>query len=392
MFPRGIAPERLPGEDETNMEEWMRRLGRFVRQETVLCVALGLGAVSCLAVPPDAGYADYVDWDTLAMLFSLMAVMRGFQDAGLFEWLGGRLLRRAANTRQMLLSLVFFPFFLSMVVTNDVSLLTFVPFGLVVLGMAGQTRLAVPLVALQTLAANLGSMLTPMGNPQNLYLYGRAGVGFAAFCSWMLPYVALSGLCIAVLCMAQPAAPLANLALNTPLRRPQNLPLCTAGFALCLLGVFGVLPPVGLAAAVFTCLLLVDRSLLARLDYSLLLTFIGFFVFIGNIGRIEAFRAALSALLAKAVVPVAVLASQVTSNVPAALLLAGFTDQWQALVIGCNLGGLGTLIASMASLISYKLIVAALPEVRGRYFRWFTASNIGMLALLLAAWAGLTRA
>ena len=104
MFPRGIAPERLPGEDETNMEEWMRRLGRFVRQETVLCVALGLGAVSCLAVPPDAGYADYVDWDTLAMLFSLMAVMRGFQDAGLFEWLGGRLLRRAANTRQMLAS------------------------------------------------------------------------------------------------------------------------------------------------------------------------------------------------------------------------------------------------------------------------------------------------
>ena len=129
-----------------------------------------------------------------------------------------------------------------------------------------------------------------------------------------------------------------------------------------------------------------------RLDYSLLLTFIGFFVFIGNIGRIEAFRTALSALLAKAVVPVAVLASQVTSNVPAALLLAGFTDQWQALVIGCNLGGLGTLIASMASLISYKLIVAALPEVRGRYFRWFTASNIGMLALLLAAWAGLTPA
>ena len=101
MFPRGIAPERLPGEDETNMKEWMRRLGRFVRQETVLCVALGLGAVSCLAVPPDAGYADYVDWDTLAMLFSLMAVMRGFQDAGLFEWLGGRLLRRAANTRQI---------------------------------------------------------------------------------------------------------------------------------------------------------------------------------------------------------------------------------------------------------------------------------------------------
>ena len=158
-------------------------------------IALLLAVVSACFVPPSAAYFGYIDWNTLALLFSLMVVMKGYQRAGVFLCLANGLLRRVRSTRALLGVLVFLPFGLSMVVTNDVALLTFVPFGLLVLRMAGQGRQVVPLVVMQTLAANLGSMLTPMGNPQNLYLYGKSGMGFGGLCLLMLPYVAVAGGC-----------------------------------------------------------------------------------------------------------------------------------------------------------------------------------------------------
>lgn len=175
------------------MKKFMCAAARFVKSEVVLCVALLLAIISMFFVPPDAGYSDYIDWDTLALLFSLMAVMKGFQSAGVFSFLAGKLLKKANTSRKIMLVLVFLPFFLSMLVTNDVSLITFVPFGLIVLRSAKLERLAVPLAVLQTLAANLGSMLTPMGNPQNLYLYNSSGMSFGGLVLLMLPYTALSG-------------------------------------------------------------------------------------------------------------------------------------------------------------------------------------------------------
>ena len=360
----------------------------FMKKETVLTAAAALALLSMFLVPPDAQYAGYIDFDTLALLFSLMAVMKGYQRSGLFDRLGGRLLAHVRSTRGLLLALVFLPFISSMVITNDVALITFVPFALIVLRLSGQERLLIPVVVMQTLAANLGSMLTPIGNPQNLYLYSRSGISFGGLCALMAPYVLLSGVCLAaVILVRRPAAvAVAGPGAASPARPPRadRTPLyCTALFALCLLALFDVLPPLAVAAVALAFLLLCDRPLLRAVDYSLLGTFVAFFIFIGNLGRMDAFRGALSAFISGREELAAVLASQVISNVPAALLLAGFTQDWADLIVGCNLGGLGTLIASMASLISYRQVAGAYPEQRGRYFLCFTAANIALLALLL---------
>ena len=369
----------------------LRRAAAFCKQEAVLCVAAVLAVASMALEPPSAAYFGYIDWDTLAMLFSLMAVMKGFQHAGLFVWLGNRLLRYTNTTRKLLFALVFLPFVCSMVITNDVSLITFVPFALIVLHMAGQDWLVVPLVVLQTAAANLGSMLTPMGNPQNLYLYTRSGMSFGALVGLMLPYVLASAVCLAVLIFRCDSAPIAPVSVQSKLAPPHTLAVYAAGFALCLLALFDVVPTLAVLGVVAVFLLFYDRRVLAAVDYALLGTFAAFFVFIGNLGAVPAFRAFLAGILAGHVVPVAVLASQVISNVPAALLLSGFTADWPALIVGCNLGGLGTLIASMASLISYKLVAQNSPGRRNAYLGWFTACNAGMLALLLALYWLLNR-
>ena len=355
----------------------------FVRRETVLSVALLLALVSAFFVPPSAEYIGYIDWDTLALLFSLMAVMKGYQKAGLFVVLANCLLRRAHTSRALMAVLVFLPFVTSMVVTNDVAIITFVPFGLLVLRMAGQERQVVPLVVLQTLAANLGSMLTPMGNPLNLYLYAKSGMGFWALCALMLPYVAVSAVCIAAAVMLRRASPVATVAVPVKLSGAKSLGVYTIGLALCMLGLFDIVPPLVVALVTAVYMFAADRSLLGAIDYSLLGIFAAFFIFIGNISGIDVFRDFLSGVLTGHVELAAVLASQVTSNVPAALLLSGFTTEWNGLIIGCNLGGLGTLIASMASLISYKAVTREYPQQRGRYFLSFTASNVVLLALLL---------
>ena len=360
-----------------------QRILGLIRSETVLCVAVVLALASMIAVPPSPGYAGYIDWDTLALLFSLMAVMKGFQKLGLFTYLGSRLLKRTATTRKMIFVLVFLPFVLSMVITNDVSLITFVPFGLIVLRMIGREKLVVPVVVLQTVAANLGSMMTPMGNPQNLYLYAQSGMGFGRFCLLMLPYGALSAVCLAVLVICLKSTPVSGASVETKLGSARGLLCCAAGFGLCLLGIFNIVPPLAIAAITLVFLLVADRKLLASVDYSLLGTFVAFFIFVGNLGNIAVFQNFLASLLEHNVVLVAVLASQVISNVPAALLLSGFTDHWAELMVGCNLGGLGTLIASMASLISYKFVVKDYPEQKRRYLFWFTVCNLGLLVALV---------
>ena len=365
----------------------IRRILGFLRRETVLCVAVALAVASAFVVPPSADYLGYIDWDTLALLFSLMAVMKGYQQIGIFARLSDALLRRVATTRGMVMVLVFLPFFLSMVVTNDVSLITFVPFALVVLRMAGWERLIVPTVILQTIAANLGSMLTPMGNPQNLYLYAQSGMSFGELVLTMLPYCALSAVGLFAVVMCFRSAPVACGVPSAPLGSVFGLVWPAVGFVLCMLALFDIIPPLIVAAALLVFGLIAARGVLAKVDYSLLGTFAALFIFIGNIGNIGPFRDFLSSVISGRETPVAVLASQIISNVPAALLLSGFSDGWHALVVGCNLGGLGTLIASMASLISYKEIARNFPEKRVRYLLVFTAYNAAFLAVLMGMWA-----
>ncbi len=355
----------------------------FMQKEAVLCVAILCAVVSFFFSPPSKEVFSYIDWDTLALLFSLMAVMKGFQKAGLFVYLGNGLLKRTKTSRAMLLVLVFLPFVLSMVITNDVSLITFVPFGLIVLRMAKLEQLAVPLVVLQTVAANLGSMLTPMGNPQNLYLYAKSGMGFFELCGLMFPYVLFSGVCLAALVLVRKFSVVESVSVSSQWKGLKSISVYLFGFGLCLLGLFGVIPSLAIALVTGIFLFFFDRKLLLSLDYSLLGTFLAFFVFIGNVASIEGFTRFLSSLLEGHVETVAILASQIISNVPAALLLSGFTTQWDGLLIGCNLGGLGTLIASMASLISYKMIAVEYPKQRKRYFFWFTVCNIALLGALI---------
>ena len=344
------------------------RIIAFIKKETVLSAAAALAAVSAFFVPPDAAYLGYLDLRTLATLFALMTVMAGLRRQGVFDRLGRALLARTRGQLPLVALLVGLCFFGSMVITNDVALLTFVPFTFSVLGGLGaqaQRRLTLPVVCMQTVAANLGSMLTPIGNPQNLYLDGLSGLGPAGLAALMLPYprAALALLAVWVLWLC---------------RRPLQTPPPAAAPA----AARGNVRIEAMYAALFcVCLLAVARGL----PYPA--AFAAVFVFIGNLGRVPAFSAWLQAFLHGREVPVAVLASQVLSNVPAALLLSGFTQNVPALIVGVNLGGLGTLIASMASLISYRQIAREAPQRKGAYFGLFTAANAVFLALMLAFWA-----
>lgn len=361
------------------------------RQETVLCAAFALAVLSMFFVPPDAEYLAYIDVRTLSILFCLMGVMSGLQKTGVFQWVAQALLGRVKKAWQLIWILVSLCFFSSMAVTNDVALITFVPFTFIVLKLLGaeaKSRLMIPVVVLQTIAANLGSMLTPIGNPQNLYLYGKAGLSPGAFVLLMLPYTLVSFFLILIGSALQAGNYRAPIEVSFPEKvrlsdKRISLAIYLLLFILDLLTVARVLP-YGLTLLLTVAgLLLVDRSILVRVDYSLLLTFVGFFVFIGNMGRIPAFSHLLQQIVSGNEWVVGAAASQVISNVPAALLLSGFTDDLSPLIIGVNIGGLGTLIASMASLISYKLVVREEGAVKGAYFRCFTLANLAFLAVLL---------
>ena len=368
---------------EQPRKQWFRRLLRRARNEAVLCASFAAALLSALFVPPDATYLTYIDLRVLCLLFALMAVVQGVSRCGLFDVLSQRLLGGERTLRALSLLLVLLPFFISMLMTNDVALITFVPFGLVVLEMAGCERLAIPMVVLQTAAANLGSMLTPMGNPQNLYLYNRSGMGFFEFCALLAPYAAVSAAGIALLALVPKNGAMRAAVQPEAKGSARRIALFAALGAVCLLCIAKLLPPLAAAGLTLAVLLIADRPLLKKLDYALLATFVAFFVFIGNMGRLPAFSAFLAGALAGREVEVAVVASQVISNVPAALLLAGYSENWPALIIGCDLGGLGTLIASMASLISYKFFARRYPEQKGKYLLWFTLVNVGLLALLM---------
>ena len=375
------------------MEKGVEKVRDFMKKEAVLCIAIGLAVMSVFWQPVDKNYFGYIDWNTLMLLFCLMAAMAGFQRLGIFQKIGNFLLGAVKNTRSLLLILCFLPFFFSMLITNDVALITFVPFGMIVLQMCKKERFVIPLVVLQTIAANMGSSLTPIGNPQNLYLYSQSGAAVGDFLLWMLPYTLVTGICIglAVLFQKKEKVEYSLQKSNAVWGKKRKFYFVSyvVIFLCCLAGVSKILPPMALFFLVVVFLLVADRKVLCCIDYALLGTFVAFFIFIGNLGRVPAFRDFFAGILTGHETLAGVVSSQVISNVPAALLLSGFTDKWESLVIGTNLGGLGTLIASMASLISYKQIVRQYPVLKGRYFLYFTLGNVGMLLILLGVYAGL---
>lgn len=367
----------------------IKKIGEFVRKETVLTVALLLAVISAFIVPPDSAYVDYIDFRTLAILFCLMTVVAGFSQQGMFGIIAKSMINRMGSLRAVTIVLIFMCFFFSMFITNDVSLITFVPMTLTVLGMAGEevlTRWMVPVITLQTIAANLGSMLTPIGNPQNLYLYGLAGISAGRFVLLMLPYTVASAVLLVIcviVCMKGKNRQLEIRLSGGDIQVNRKLVgIYSILFVLSLLTVARIVPYWVTFAVVLIC----QRRLLLQVDYSLIFTFVGFFVFIGNMGRIEGFRTFVESVLGGHEMITSVLASQVISNVPAAVLLSGFTDKYTDLIVGTNLGGLGTLIASMASLISFKYVARQDKGARGRYLAYFTFANVLFLVVLICMW------
>lgn len=407
----------------------MRGLRAFVARETVLVVAAVAALVSCLAVPPDAGFASYVDWRTVALLFCLMTVVAGFKSLGVLDRAATLLLGRVRTQRGVAGALVGLAFFASMAVTNDVALITFVPLSLAVARCAGMEGRLCLLATLMTIAANLGSMLTPVGNPQNLYLFSASGMGMGEFLLITVPYVIASGAMLSLACaFGFPGKGFAGEALalrsgdsggvviasgsssdaangvptgsdagggamggaeggDSALFRIRhsgwNLVLFALLFVACLACVVGFLDIRFLLVFVVVGAIVCDHRLLYRVDWGLLATFVALFVFVGNMGLIPALHDALSAAVDGNALLAAVGASQVISNVPTAVLLSGFTDQWGTLIVGTDIGGLGTPVASMASLITLKMVTVGRAGLRKDYLLTFTVWNVAFLVALL---------
>ena len=365
----------------------MKTLLRFLQNETVLCVAFVLAAASCFFVHPDAAYAGYIDFRTLSILLCLMITMAGLQRLQLFRQIGECLVRHMSSIRGVVLVLMFLCFFSSMWITNDVALITFVSFSITTLTLAKRKDLYIPVIVIDTIAANLGSMLTPLGNPQNLYLYSKADMSFSAFIIMMLPYTVLSLLLLIITAfLLVKKDPLEAPAPNTYRRSRREkylMALYLFYFILSLLVVVRVIDYRIGFIIIMVCTLAADKKILRNPDYSLLLTFIFLFVFIGNMKRIPALNDLLYQLIRQRELMVSVILSQFISNVPAAILCSGFTERISDLIVGTNLGGLGTLIASMASLISFKQYGYVEGSDKKRYLAFFTVLNIIFLAILL---------
>ena len=362
----------------------LNKVKSFFKAEAVLCIAALCALATMFFVPPDGEYWAYIDWKVLCLLLCLMAVVAGFQACGAFRWLTAQMLRFSSSGRVLSVLLVWLPFFSAMVVTNDVALLVFVPFTLGLLAEAGCAAASIPMLVLQTVAANLGSMATPVGNPQNLYLYAAFNLEAGEFFAVTLPLTAVS--LIALTIAALPVLPKAIRTSDVQDEKLSAGKLAVYGilFVVCLLTVFRVLHFAVMTVVVLAAIAVMDRHLLKKLDIALLATFVCFFVVSGNLGRMEAVRGFLQGLLEGSTLLTAAGTSQIISNVPAAVLLAGFTDQWQPLLEGVNIGGLGTPIASLASLITLKLYLRHPGANAGRFLAVFTAANVIGLVLLLA--------
>lgn len=359
----------------------------YIKKETVLFISLLLALASAAFVPPDNGYLSYIDFHTLTILLSLMIVMAGLRSLGIFSGIGRWMLERTSSVRSLALVLVMLCFGFSMFITNDVALIVFVPFAIDVLSIACLENYLIRVIVLQTIGANLGSMFTPIGNPQNLYLFSRSGMGMNGFISLMLPYTLLSFVGLTAACVmlkgrkAVTVKVYPNRALTAPDKRKTAAYILM--FLLALISVAGAIPVYVVGAVILTAVILMDKRVLRDPDYALLLTFMFLFVFIGNMKRIPEINEWLRGVIRDNEILTSVLASQVISNVPAAILLSGFTDNIPQLIIGTNLGGLGTIIASMASLISFKYYGKAADKRIGAYLGVFTLLNLIFLAMLL---------
>ena len=354
----------------------------FIKKNAVLCIATLAAAITAIFVPPDGEYLSYFDWKTLTCLFCVLAVVCALRNIRFFTMLAEKIVKIFKNTRACILALVYITFLGSMLIANDMALLTFLPLGYYVLSSTGKNKYMAFTFIMQNIAANLGGMLTPFGNPQNLYLYTKFNIPTDAFISTMLPPFCISVALITLCCLFVKKE---EITVQTQTRSLPKIRTVIYGFlfALSIIIVFRVIPFwIGLIV-VPIALFFMDKKALAQVDYGLLCTFVMFFIFSGNMARLPAVRALFEQLLSQNPLLVSALSCQVISNVPSAILLSQFTTDWAAILVGVNIGGVGTLISSLASLITFGEYTKHNKGQTGKYIALFSAFNFAFLAILL---------
>lgn len=361
---------------------FMSKVWGFIKQNAVMLIALLAAIITSIIVPPDKEYIGYFDFKTLTCLFCVLAVVCALKNIKFFYILALKIVQIFKNARISVLALVYITFIGSMLIANDMALLTFLPLGYLVLTTTGKRKYMAVTFILQNIAANLGGMLTPFGNPQNLYLYTKFNIPTLEFMSIMAPPFVLSILLITICCFIFVKPEPLELQKEDIKLNPGRTVLYLILFALSIIIVFRVIPYwIGLIIIPIV-LLIVDRKALLMVDYSLLLTFVFFFIFAGNMARIDAVREVFSELLNKNTLLVSVLSCQFISNVPSAILLSQFTSNYRDLLVGVNIGGVGTLISSLASLITFREYVKLNPGKGKWYILLFSLFNFAFLIIL----------
>ena len=362
----------------------LNRVMTFIRSQAVLCIAFACACISIVLAGDIASIPAYIDWRVVALLFCLMAAVAGLQRSGLMGHIARGLVRGRHSQRAVCFTLVMLPFFASMLVTNDVALITFVPLASLALETAGWRDRLAYVIVLQAVAANLGGMVTPVGNPQNLFIFTAFDLSAADFFLALAPFGALALAMVSLACLAcsRDVAEVGLQRVEDPVDR-KRVALHGTLFILGLLAVVRVLSWQVLVIVVLVALVALDRAILRRIDYGLLVTFACFFVFSGNMAHMPALSEFLGSLMGSHPMLTALLASQVISNVPAAVLLAGFTGNWHSLLIGVDLGGLGTPIASLASLIALRLYLYSPGSSIGSFMKVFVLVNAVFLCAMV---------
>lgn len=361
----------------------MEKIKKIISSNIVLFISLAAALVSMIFVPPCSAYKDYIDFPVLVMLFCLMGVVAAFRKIGVFDAVTDFLLNRTSSARMIAFIMMNLCFFSSMLVTNDVALLTFVPLCIGVAKYSSDKWFLIKTVVIETAAANLGSMMTPVGNPQNLFLYSHFNLSGSDFIKTLLPVGILSYTILSASVFMIKNEKMSFEKADRNKISIRNCVVYSLLFAVCLLAVAGIVNKYICLIITAIVLFISDRNVFRKIDYSLLATFVCFFVFVGNLGEIESIRSFISETMSGREVIVSALISQVISNVPAAIMLSGFTDKALLLLAGVNIGGLGTPVASLASLISFRCYSADRNAQKGKYMLFFLIYNFAFLAVLL---------
>ena len=357
----------------------------ILKNNAIFVVALFAAVITSFIIIPDKEYIGYFDFKTLACLFSVLAVVCALRNIHFFEMLSSSIVKIFKNTRSAFLALVYITFIGSMLIANDMALITFLPLGYFILTTTGNQKYMAFVFIMQNIAANLGGMLTPFGNPQNLYLYTKYSIPNGEFVSIMFPPFIISVFLITICCLVfvkKEELTIEKREYAKP--EPWRLVVYLVLFAISIIIVFRVIPYYIGMAIIILALLYLDRRALRAVDYALLFTFVCFFIFSGNMARMDVVKDFFGTFLEKGTLLFSALSCQFISNVPSAILLSQFTDNYKELLVGVNIGGAGTLIASLASLITFKEYIKHNPDKKIKYIALFSIFNFSFLLILLA--------